>query len=434
MPASEEDRSGSKHSSPSTIRKKSSPATPKQSPSTKSHRTRSSYHRGKHVHDTVLETATAEAVRLPRKVSWSSFDDHNGIVAFYNLYIGKPEHYPSIVEEQLELMNMTGLLRKLDVVYYVTIGASSDNIPLNVQNMLHSKKEGSNHPMFVEVRNSVKEVDETLTLSYLYDFCAEYPKSKVLYFHDKGSYNYRGENVFFRHFLDCYVLNPECIAALEEGFDVCGLRISPMPTLHYSGNYWWARCDYVNKLVHPGSMALNQSFSAVTKTLSSNILSNARYFAETWVSSHPKVNPADCMSHEVDTTFFCCYDLAEISPKECPNHAKHFIANKNDMDGVKYTELRQKLKVNILASMKENNGTLKIGSKCKASGAFVHGDVFGTLYRQKRNDFERGFNIIDELTKRSMLWYGEEPISFLKAIDRLENYANASSYYNYTQA
>ncbi len=76
-----------------------------------------------------------------------------------------------------------------------------------------------------------------MTLSYLYDFCQHNPDSKVLYFHDKGSNNYRGENVFFRHFLDCYVLNPQCIDALNEGFDTCGWRMSPLPNPHYSGNY-----------------------------------------------------------------------------------------------------------------------------------------------------------------------------------------------------
>jgi hypothetical protein len=295
--------------------------------------------------------------------------------------------------------------------------------------MLHSKKEGSNHPMFVEVRNSVKEVDETLTLSYLYDFCAEHPKSKVLYFHDKGSYNYRGENVFFRHFLDCYVLNPECIAALEEGFDVCGLRISPVPNPHYSGNYWWARCDYVNKLVHPGSAVLNQTFAESLKVLNPKIHSQERYLPEAWIGSYPTFNAADCMSHEVDTTFFCCYDLAQISPKECPNHARHFIDNKKVMDGVNYETLKPKLRANMLASMKENNGTLKIGSKCKASDVFNHGEYFSSLYDAKRRDFEIGKpgGLINELRKRTILWYGDEPWTLLNATQRMVGAVSTTS-------
>ena len=389
------------------------PSTPHKSTSS-----RHSHHPHKK-HTEGMDASAIEEVKAPRNTSWTELNPHNRIVAFYNLYLGKPDFYPSIVEEQIDLMKATGLLNRLDVVYYVSIGNSVDSMPNHLKKTLTTKKNDSS--LFVQVHHTLKSVDETLTLSYLYDFCVANPHSKVLYFHDKGSYNYRGENVFFRQFLDCYVLNPQCIDALEDGFDTCGWRLSPIPSPHYSGNFWWARCDYVRKLVHPGSMVLNNTFAELSKGLSEGIASHARYFAEAWIASHPRVNPADCMDHEVDTSFFCCYDLADIDPKQCPNHARHFVATKQEMDGIQYADIKPKLTAALAHNMNANNGSLKIGGKCKAADAFTNGEHFAHLYAEKRGQFEFGhhFNMLDELKKRSFLWYGEEPTTLINASEQL---------------
>ena len=398
-------------------------------------------------------------------VSWKDYNKDNKIVAFYNVFIGKHDLYPNIVEEQISLMNMTGLLDILDVVYYVTIGDSFDSIPIWLRDILTKTSkvkdrhgnplpENSSSPMFVQVRNTPRLVDETLTLSYLYDFCLLNPDSKVLYFHNKGSYNYRGENVFFRQFLDCYVLNPQCVDALEEGFDTCGWRLSPMPSPHYSGNFWWAKCSYINTLVSPLAAYFNKTFAMVTNNLPSAIVSSDRYFAESWVASHPQLNPADCMDHTIDTTFLCCYDIehlpiavnvtSNISTKSngnnhhpyhkplqiesqllCPNHAKQFVSDKNKIDDIKtYDKLIRPLIDQKMKSLLKNSakGRVKIGSSCKAADVYTNGQYYTASYYEKRGPVEYSYrlDIMDALVRRSYLWYGQAPQKLLAAIDQLD--------------
>lgn len=377
------------------------------------------YHRPVISHYDVMNASAIEELKTPRNTNWTELNPHNRIVAFYNLYLGKPNHYPTIVEEQINLMNLTGLLDALDVIYYVTIENTVESMPKHLKRTFNTKKNDSS--LFVQVRHTMHAVDETLTLSYLYDFCVANPDSKVLYFHDKGSYHNNDENKSFRQFLDCYVLNPQCIDALEDGFDTCGWRLSPVPSPHYSGNFWWARCEYVRTLVHPASMVINSTFIEVSKGISSALVSQGRYFAESWVSSHPRINPADCMDHEVDTSFFCCYDLGNIDPRECPNHSKHFNSKRQDNDDIEYEARLPKLTSAALRhNMMANNGTLKIGGKCKAADVFTNGQYYAHLYADKRGQMEHGqLNLLDELRKRSMLWYGQEPMTLINATERL---------------
>jgi hypothetical protein len=232
----------------------------------------------------------------------------------------------------------------------------------------------------------------------------------------------------FRHFLDCYVLNPQCIDALEEGFDTCGWRLSPLPSPHYSGNYWWARCEYVNNLISPASMVLNETFATIARELSKGVVSQDRYFAEAWVTSHPLMHPADCMDHNMDTTFFCCYDLEYISPKECPNHAKHWFPSVvQDLNNKSYASvlrplIQKNLNDNLMKNSIDGNRTLKIGGKCKMADTFIHGEYYAKVYAEKRSALEHAFgiNLLDEIRWRSMLWYGQEPVALMNATSRLE--------------
>ncbi len=386
-----------------------------------------------------------EELSTPRNVSWDSLSSRNEVVAFYNLYLGSKDVYPAIVKEQVNLMDMTGLLFRLDKIYYVTIGAASDSMPTHIRTLLRNttmsargrETKRRTESLFYELRNTVRAVDETLTLTDLFDFCDSHPHSTVLYFHNKGSYHYSADNVYFRHFLDCYVLNTHCLDALtdshtERVFDTCGWRLSPLPSPHYSGNFWWARCAYVKKLVHPASMALNDTFATQSKLLLSKaVVSHDRYFAEAWVSSHPDIRPADCMAHTVDTSFFCCYDLAAVSVRQCPNHAKHWVpgivdsVNISNYEAVLQPLIKKKLQASVRRARSAKgivDARLEIGSQCGAADVFANGEFYAKTYADKRAELDHAFgvNMVDELRLRTMIWYGQEPWTVLNATEHLE--------------
>ena len=409
---------------------------------------------------------------IPKHIPWKDYHPQNNVVAFYNLYIGKGiSAYLNIVHEQLDIMNMTGLLSRLDAMYYVTIGRHYQYLdgsvkarlnghgpPVNERKPNPARQPGYNPSIppkgnptskFLHLHNTVYAVDETLTLSYLYDFCQHHRHSIVLYFHDKGSFHYSLPNVYFRNFLDCYVLNPSCLDTLltttttsdkskmhasndsngSSGFDTCGWRFSPIPNTHYSGNYWWAKCSYVNTLISPSSMIYNATFANVTKSLSHSIVSSRRYLPEAWIGSGPNIKPADCMSDEIDGgSFLCCYDLHNISISQCPNHIKHY--GETDYSRV----MRQRL-TNLTAT---NGGVLPIGAtSCKAAQVLENPNKYQNAYNKQRGFHEHRYhdNIVKEMVKRSQLWYGTDPTSYLNMIkpfdiidkQELSNMASKSS-------
>ena len=380
----------------------------------------------------------------PSRTPWDSTHPTNEVVAFYNLFIKNPDVYPEIVNDQLDLLEITGLLKILDMVYYVTIGESHETIPEEIKKKLSRSflpqnfrvNTGMNvtttsspvskpspkimkYNKFFHLSAQYDSVDETLTLSYLYHFCQTHPNSTVLYFHNKGSFHQSSLNTQFRQLLDCYVLNPNCLDAFDNdpSLDICGLRFSVFPMPHYSGNYWWAKCSYINKLVHPGSMVLNQTMAKDSEQFSKFLASGKRYFAEAWVGSYPVVNAADCMGPETDVSFLCCYQLDNVSAIQCPNHVHNY-------EGATYQLQRE----NMLSKLAHLSGgkqrKVQMGSKCKASSVLTNGRQFSKAY-----DYIRGIqehdckcgDLLEALRLRTLLWYGQEPITALKASQALIN-------------
>lgn len=179
---------------------------------------------------------------------------NQSIVGFWNIY-AEGSHYLDIVLEQKRVLESSGLLSKLDTLYFTTMGAHINELISSIQSnkIKHLTHFGNTGP-------------EYLTLNEVYKFCHANPNSKILYFHNKGSLNYDILNINLRRALDCFVLNPSCISALDT-YDTCGWRLSPLPHVHYSGNYWWSNCKHINKLIDPLAPIHNQTFLTLTSTI-----------------------------------------------------------------------------------------------------------------------------------------------------------------------
>ena len=173
----------------------------------------------------------------------------SSLVAFYHIFTEGNFH--DIVAEQVRHIENSGLLSIIDNVFYATVGKGGQNFTINIEKFKFMRYHG--------------EVGwETPTLKLLFDFCTNNIDDKVLYFHNKGSFHeHWNMNTNFRRMLNCYVLSPQCISVLDN-HDTCGLRASPVPGIHYSGNFWWARCSYVNTLIDPSSYDTNVTFRTAT--------------------------------------------------------------------------------------------------------------------------------------------------------------------------
>jgi len=161
--------------------------------------------------DTFMEVKMKEVNRVPQNIEVESKLRNVHSVAFYHIYT-KGSNYNEIIHEQMLHLNKSGVLDRLDKVFYTTIGENGNDL-----NIWHSKF------------NKLAHFDigqETETLRYLYDYCIKLPPeedSNVLYFHTKGSFHSTVQNDRMRKALNYFAINTGCIEVLEN-YDTCGAR------------------------------------------------------------------------------------------------------------------------------------------------------------------------------------------------------------------
>ena len=327
------------------------------------------------------------------------FSNESRVVGFWNVF-AQGAHYQDINKEQLFVMESSGLLERLDTLYYATIGAEGATYRIPGPKMKHLHYFGP-------------RADEIHTLSLLARYCRKNPNSKVLYFHNKGSLNFHSTNTNFRKALDCFVLNPKCLDTLDS-HDVCGWRVAPVPHPHLSGNYWWATCAHVNKLIPPLAPLRNQTFLQATAAINPHRKSPSdfafhdypnlgfgRFFAETWVGTLPDYKAADCVSHEHDNSYVGGYTLPWMMVnKYCPSWTEEFAGlvrnyTVSDMTGTAASKAPR----------------LQYGLPCGPSSILNEPQQFRQGVMKEVRNFEK---YIPSLVQRSLAWYGQKPVLQLR--------------------
>jgi hypothetical protein len=113
----------------------------------------------------------------------------------------------------------------------------------------------------------------------------------VLYLHTKGSTkkSWHSRDYDWRQLMSHFVIRrySSCLANLQCGYSTCGSALQKAayvssPWMHYSGNFWWARCDYLSALPSPRPALLELTRSGGDELASGNP-PRGRYLAEWWV-------------------------------------------------------------------------------------------------------------------------------------------------------
>ena len=164
-----------------------------------------------------------------------------------------------------------------------------------------------------------------------------------------------------------------------------GWRLSPMPVFHYSGNFWWARCDYINTLIHPLSQHINKTWIEIDAKYDDCVHSKGRYFPEGWVASGPSVKAADCMNTSVDTSYLFGYKFPSTIDKYCP-------------------------------SLPQVSGL-----PCQTAAVIVNPRAFKRTieYMASISPKECPINIDNKIIQRSYDWYGTYPSTFIAMKEKM---------------
>eukprot|EP01038_Epipyxis_sp_PR26KG_P007308 gene7308-9955_t len=314
------------------------------------------------------------------------------VYGFYHIFTSYNLH-DDIVQEQIIHLKSSGTYDMLEFVKYTVIGKSDYNI--NDTKFVHEKYLPEGH--------------EDITLLKLYEFCLQHPRDFVLYYHPKGSFSEAGseksyKNRYFRYMLNFYALNKKCYYALMNGYDVCGARLSPLPYLHYTGNFWWARCSYVNTLIDPRKMTIGsqlQNLSSQTfATTFPHCLGLDRFFSEAWIASGPVFNAADCIGDNSD--YMNGYDL--------PTSIMSIVSNASTCP----TCYENKIKCSQAAFNRSNTFRSKINHRLY--------DLYWSNYKDMFLSCCCG--LLEQSIERGNLWYGNDSkhVSLLKLREKYNDY------------
>ena len=106
------------------------------------------------------------------------------------------------------------------------------------------------------VINYSKDINlfECITIKQIISFSKMHNNYNILYLHTKGSsytknYIYNDGIVSWTNYmLYCLVDNFQTCTDLLNRYDTVGCNFRNDPKKHYSGNFWWARSSYLQKL------------------------------------------------------------------------------------------------------------------------------------------------------------------------------------------
>jgi len=150
-------------------------------------------------------------------------------------HIATVNHYQKIVDEIISGIFKSGLVNEIDHINIGIVGNGSVILPENKINILY--------------KNGDLSLFEFPTLNFLKQFAKDNEDYNILYLHTKGTNLDTPPINDWRKYMLYFLVDKykECFDVLKE-YDSCGVDLRNKPTLHYSGNFWWSKSEYIKTL------------------------------------------------------------------------------------------------------------------------------------------------------------------------------------------
>lgn len=196
------------------------------------------------------------------------------------IHICMMDNWKTIFEEQITTIKKSGLYDISEKIHLAILG--------NIVNFLLVKDD-----IFTDEKFDILYIDSRVTLfeihtiNFIKTFCNSVNEEiYILYIHTKGVRNVGNREVTksWRNMMEYFLIEnfKECIDYLSI-FDTLGnniinsyceenVNINKNHTYHYSGNFWWSKKSYIDKLIY---LELDLTDNSI----------NTRYRAENWILS-----------------------------------------------------------------------------------------------------------------------------------------------------
>lgn len=166
---------------------------------------------------------------------------------YYHFYIpNKPSHWELLLYEQLDCIEGSKIYSECEIELFVLSNEQNyKKLQKNVKS--YSFLQSTWFDTNIEEN---KNHYEGATLLKLYDECDNY--DNVAYIHSKGITNLTKYTNKWRKILEHAIIEKyrDNISSLRNGYDVSGI-FWMKGNLHFSGNFWWARSNYIKTLPRP---------------------------------------------------------------------------------------------------------------------------------------------------------------------------------------
>ena len=210
-----------------------------------------------------------------------------------------PQSYSSLLSEVDSLhLKLSTLFKKEEITFQHMIDFYNNELKMNItgKDKINLKFNFTipRHARHLDIRASETRLGSSLTcgemstIMELHNYCTDLTYNQqrrgiVFYVHSKStccarSRSHSEKPPHWREFMNTFVLEfPSiCINALMNGYSTCGVNYrrytTPVPVLstpdrkpippHYSGNFWWAKCDHIASLPAPTKEETYNAFSA----------------------------------------------------------------------------------------------------------------------------------------------------------------------------
>lgn len=156
------------------------------------------------------------------------------IIYFHVATIG---NHQEIFDEMYYQIEKSNLIENVDLLNVCIVGDSNLNVSSNDKINVYRTDEVSEGEFYT--LNKIKSFSDSSSTN-----------NKILYLHTKGVTTPKNLCIVdWRKYMTYFNVEKysECLDFLDQ-FDSCGVDLVSEPTIHYSGNFWWANSSYIKKL------------------------------------------------------------------------------------------------------------------------------------------------------------------------------------------
>jgi hypothetical protein len=179
-------------------------------------------------------------------------------------------NWKDVVLEQIDTLKNSDLMNFIDKLFITIIYKNDEDISFiektlsNYNYEIHYKTKNNEFefPALSCVKNLAKK--ENCNIFYFHTKGVSITKENMKFYHNSTDINHLLNCVDdWRNYMSYFVIEryKTCLETLKT-YDACGVNLSHNPSKHFSGNFWWSKSEYINKLPEIDTVNKNHRWNA----------------------------------------------------------------------------------------------------------------------------------------------------------------------------